>query len=82
MQDINKHLYEGKFIYETSVWTKIRTFCSNPSGNVVVEKHSGTMLANGHAFKDKSLGSENTNFVLLVSHTFTEHFKHPNHFIH
>ncbi len=82
MQDINKHLYEGKFIYETSVGTKVRTFCSNPSGHVVVENHSGTMLANGHAFKDKSLGSENTNFALLVSHTFTEPFKHPNHFAH
>lgn len=82
MQEINKHLYEGKFIFETSVGTRVRTFCSNPSGHVVVENHSGTMLANGHAYKDSSLGSNNTNFALLVSHEFTEPFKHPNQFAH
>lgn len=37
MQEINKHLYEGKFLYRTSVGTTVRTFCSNPSGHVVVE---------------------------------------------
>lgn len=78
MQDINKHLYEGKFIFNTSVGTKVRTFCSNPSGHVVVENHSGIMAANGHAYKDPKLGSENTNFALLVSHVFTEPFSKPN----
>ena len=71
MQEINENLYEGKFIYRTSVGTEVRTFCSNPSGHVVVENHSGTMLANGHSYKDASLGSNNTNFALLVSHKFT-----------
>ena len=52
MQEINDHLYEGKFIFNTSVGTRVRTFCSNPSGHVVVENHSGIMLANGHAYKD------------------------------
>ena len=42
MQEINEHLYEGKFVYRTSVGTVVRTFCSNPSGHVVVENHSGT----------------------------------------
>lgn len=82
MHEINKHLYEGKFLYQTSVGTTVRTFCSNPSGHVVVENHSGTMLANGHAFKDKNLGSKNTNFALLVSHKFTEPFKAPNEYAH
>ncbi|MCR8643862.1 NAD(P)/FAD-dependent oxidoreductase [Paenibacillus sp. N1-5-1-14] len=78
MQEINKHLYEGKFIYNTSVGTRVRTFCSNPSGHVVVENHSGVMAANGHSYKDPALGSKNTNFALLVSHKFTEPFDKPN----
>ena len=82
MQEINKHLYEGKFIYNTSVGTRVRTFCSNPSGHVVVENHSGIMLANGHAYKDPKLGSENTNFALLVSHKFADPFDKPNEYAH
>ncbi len=82
MDEINTHLYEGKFIYNASVGTKVRTFCSNPSGHVVVENHSGTMLANGHAYHDLKLGSSNTNFALLVSHTFSEPFNEPNEFAH
>ncbi|HJV45134.1 MAG TPA: NAD(P)/FAD-dependent oxidoreductase [Bacillota bacterium] len=78
MREINEHLYEGKFIFNTSVGTRVRTFCSNPSGHVVVENHSGVMAANGHAFKDPKLGSSNTNFALLVSHKFTEPFDKPN----
>ena len=78
MEEINKNLYEGKFIYSTSVGTSVRTFCSNPSGHVVIENHSGTMLANGHAYKDKKLGSKNTNFALLVSHVFDNPFNQPN----
>lgn len=78
MQEINEHLYEGKFIFNTSVGTRVRTFCSNPSGHVVVENHSGVMAANGHSYKDPALGSSNTNFALLVSHRFTEPFDKPN----
>ena len=82
MEEINKNLYEGKFIYRTSVGTVVRTFCSNPSGHVVVENHSGTMLANGHAYASKDLGSSNTNFALLVSHKFDEPFDLPNEYAH
>ncbi|PLR82765.1 MULTISPECIES: NAD(P)/FAD-dependent oxidoreductase [Bacillus] len=82
MEEINEHLYEGKFVFNTSVGTKVRTFCSNPSGHVVVENHSGIMLANGHAYKDPKLGSPNTNFALLVSHTFSDPFDKPNEYAH
>lgn len=82
MEEINKHLYEGKFIFNTSVGTTVRTFCSNPSGHVVVENHSGIMLANGHAYKDPKLGSRNTNFALLVSHKFSEPFNKPTEYAH
>ena len=78
MSDINKYLYEGKFIFNTSVGTQVRTFCSNPSGHVVVENHEGIMTCNGHSYHDISLGSKNTNFALLVSHTFDEPFNDPN----
>lgn len=78
MEEINKHLYEGKFLYRTSVGQVVRSFCSNPSGHVVVENHTGVMTANGHAYKDEKLGSPNTNFALLVSHIFTEPFDKPN----
>lgn len=78
MREINEHLYEGKFIFNTSVGTRVRTFCSNPSGHVVVENHTGVMAANGHAYKDPALGSANTNFALLVSHKFTDPFDKPN----
>ncbi len=78
MREINENLYEGKFIFNTSVGTRVRTFCSNPSGHVVVENHSGVMAANGHSYKDPRLGSVNTNFALLVSHKFTDPFDKPN----
>ncbi|MCK4551729.1 MAG: NAD(P)/FAD-dependent oxidoreductase [Tenericutes bacterium] len=82
MEEINENLYEGKFIYRTKVGSTVRTFCSNPKGHVVIENHSGTMLANGHAYKDSNKGSKNTNFALLVSHKFTEPFNQPNEFAH
>ncbi len=82
MEEINENLYEGKFIYRTKVGSTVRTFCSNPQGHVVIENHSGTMLANGHAYKDSNKGSKNTNFALLVSHKFTEPFNQPNEFAH
>lgn len=78
MDEINEYLYEGKFLYKTSVGTEVRTFCSNPSGHVVVENWDGIMVVNGHAYRDKKLISKNTNFALLVSHEFSEPFKDAN----
>lgn len=82
MDDINKYLYEGKFIFNASVGTTVRTFCSNPSGHVVVENNNGTMVCNGHAYNDPKLGSKNTNFALLVSQEFHEPFKDANQYAH
>jgi len=78
MQDINRYLYEAKLVFNSSTGSVVRTFCANPSGYVVVENHSGVIAANGHAFFDPALGSENTNFALLVSHIFTKPFNKPN----
>ncbi len=78
MDDINKYLYEGKFILNTEEGTQVRTFCSNPSGHVVVENNNGVIVCNGHSYGSSKLGSDNTNFALLVSHHFSEPFKDSN----
>ena len=78
MKDINKYLYEGKFVYSTSLGTNVRTFCSNPSGHVVLENDGNVVTVNGHAYNSSDLGSQNTNFALLVSHEFSEPFKDSN----
>ena len=78
MEEINENLYEGKFLYKTSVGSTVRTFCSNPGGHVVVENYEGVMNVNGHSYADSNLSSNNTNFALLVSHHFEEPFKKPN----
>ena len=80
MEEINRVLYEGKFIFNTSLGTQTRTFCSNPSGHVVVENHHGIMTCNGHSYHDSKLGSNNTNFAILVSHEFDEPFNESNRF--
>lgn len=78
MEEINENLYEGKFIYKTSVGSTVRTFCNNPSGHVVMENYEGVVNVNGHSYNDESLSSNNTNFAILVSHHFEEPFKKPN----
>ncbi len=72
MDDINKNLYEGKFIYKTSIGSTVRTFCSNPGGHVVMENYQGVVNVNGHSYSDPKLSSNNTNFALLVTHRFEE----------
>ena len=78
MEEINKKLYEGKFVYKTSVGSTVRTFCSNPGGHVVMENYEGVINVNGHSYNDSKLLSKNTNFALLVTHRFEEPFKKPN----
>lgn len=80
MEKINKILYEGKFIFRSSCGLEVRTFCSNPSGHVVMENADNIKLVNGHSYRDSKLGSDNTNFALLVSHKFSEPFNEPNEF--
>lgn len=82
MEEINTNLYEGKFLYKTSVGNTVRTFCSNPGGHVVVENYDGVVNVNGHSYNDSKLSSENTNFALLVSHHFDEPFNRPNEYAH
>ncbi len=75
MKDINKYMYEGKFIGKVGPFKdKVRTFCQNPSGFVSSEVYDNNMaLVNGHSYKDKK--STNTNLALLCSHHFTYPFQ-------
>ena len=77
MKDINKYLYEGKFVAKLPPYKdKVRTFCQNPSGFVANEVYDNNLtLVNGHSYKDKK--STNTNLALLVSHHFSDPFKEP-----
>lgn len=72
---ITKDLYESKIVYKTKLYEdEVRTFCMNPSGEVVTENTNGLITVNGHAFEDNDKKTNNTNFALLVSQTFTEPF--------
>ena len=81
--EIFKHItdvvYESKFVYQTDKYNDlVRTFCMNPYGEVVAENTNGIVTVNGHSYADPSLRTENTNFALLVSNTFTEPFEDSN----
>ena len=77
MQDINKYMYEGKFIGRVGKYKdKVRTFCQNPSGFVSTEVYDENItLVNGHSYKERK--STNTNLAILVSHNFDYPFNKP-----
>lgn len=76
MKDITDAVYESKLIYYTKSFDdRVRTFCMNPYGEVVVENNSGINTVNGHSYANKK--SNNTNFALLVSKNFTKPFRSP-----
>ncbi len=77
MKDINKYMYEGKFIGRPGPFKdKVRTFCQNPSGFVSEEVYDNNLsLVNGHSYKDRK--STNTNLAILVSHHFNYPFSKP-----
>ncbi len=79
MQFLNENLYEAKLIYHTPTFDdKVRTFCTNPSGEVATEYYEGGLaVVNGHAYKAKDFKTNNTNFAILVSKNFTKPFKTP-----
>ena len=79
MQFLNENLYEAKLVYHTPTFDdKVRTFCTNPSGEVATEYYEGGLaVVNGHAYKSQDYKTSNTNFALLVSKNFTKPFKTP-----
>ena len=79
MDHLTKDLYEAKFVYYSDTFdNKVRTFCMNPGGVVSEEHYDGHLaVVNGHSYADPKLKTENTNFAMLVSTSFTEPFDEP-----
>lgn len=76
MKDVTDAVYESKLIYYTKSFDdRVRTFCMNPYGEVVIENNGGIKTVNGHSYANKK--SDNTNFALLVSKNFTKPFSAP-----
>ncbi len=77
--NITDELYESKIVYCTKKYgDKVRTFCMNPKGAVVNENTNGIITVNGHSYEEASKQTNNTNFALLVTKTFSEPFKDSN----
>ncbi|MCY6354304.1 NAD(P)/FAD-dependent oxidoreductase [Clostridium sp. ZS2-4] len=79
MDHLTKDLYEAKLVYYSDTFdNKVRTFCMNPGGVVSEEHYDGRIaVVNGHSYSQAELRTENTNFAMLVSTTFTEPFNQP-----
>ncbi len=79
MDHLTRDLYEAKLVYFSDTFeNKVRTFCMNPGGVVSEEHYEGSIaVVNGHSYSEKELRTENTNFAMLVSTTFTEPFNKP-----
>jgi len=79
MEEFCEVLYEGKLEFlSPSFDDRIRTFCMCPAGEVIMESTGGVdpvITVNGHSYADHR--SNNTNFALLMSTTFTEPFREP-----
>ncbi|MGE5578293.1 MAG: NAD(P)/FAD-dependent oxidoreductase [Syntrophothermus sp.] len=76
MQHLTDVIYEAKLIFHSRTFDdRVRTFCMCPNGEVVTENNDGLVTVNGHSHAETK--TENTNFALLVSKTFTKPFKDP-----
>ncbi|UCE15409.1 MAG: NAD(P)/FAD-dependent oxidoreductase [Candidatus Bathyarchaeota archaeon] len=76
LEELTKTLYEPKFIYYSKSFDdQVRTFCVAPKGEVITESYDGILTVNGQSYAERK--TENTNFALLVSTSFTEPFREP-----
>ncbi|RLF08594.1 MAG: FAD-dependent oxidoreductase, partial [Thermoprotei archaeon] len=76
MEHLSDVLYEPKFIYYSKTFDdRVRTFCFNPYGEVIAEYYDGVVTVNGQSYENKR--TDNSNFAVLVSTSFTEPFKEP-----
>ncbi len=79
MEDLTNVLHEAKLEFLSKRFDdRIRTFCMCPAGEVIMETTGGSdpvITVNGHSYANSK--SNNTNFALLVSTTFTEPFREP-----
>jgi len=79
MEKLTSTLYESKLeFYSRSFNDRVRTFCMCPGGEVIMESTGGSdpvITVNGIGYAQPR--TENTNFAILVSTTFTEPFHEP-----
>jgi uncharacterized FAD-dependent dehydrogenase len=76
MEELTNILYEPKFVYYSKSFDDhVRTFCVAPYGEVITESYNGVLTVNGQSYSERK--TENTNFAILVSTSFTEPFKEP-----
>lgn len=74
----SKKIYEPKILYRSQKYgDSTRMFCFNERGHVVTENTDGVLTVNGHAYKEESRKSTNSNFALLSTIRFTEPFNEP-----
>jgi uncharacterized protein len=80
LDKVTNILYESKLeLFTRAFDDRIRTFCMCPGGEVTMEHTGGedaVITVNGHSYAESK--TENTNFALLISTTFTEPFREPN----
>ncbi|MFC1860694.1 NAD(P)/FAD-dependent oxidoreductase [Chloroflexota bacterium] len=79
LAEVTDVLHEAKLEFlSKSFDDRIRTFCMCPGGEVTMESTGGdnpVVTVNGHSYADRR--TDNTNFALLVSTTFTKPFHEP-----
>jgi uncharacterized FAD-dependent dehydrogenase len=79
LEELTRVLYEVKLEFTTKSFNdRLRTFCMCPHGEVITESTGGydpVITVNGHSYTNRM--TNNTNFALLMSTTFTEPFREP-----
>lgn len=75
VKELNEEMYEFKVRMKSKTGYIVRTFCNNPSGQVVLERYDDFVTVNGHSNSISS--SINTNFAILCTTSFTEPFNDP-----
>ncbi|MEE8469908.1 MAG: FAD-dependent oxidoreductase [Dehalococcoidia bacterium] len=79
LEELTDVLYEVKLEFHSPTFgDRIRTFCMCPAGEVTMETTGGSdqvITVNGHSYSHHK--TENTNFALLVSASFSPPFREP-----
>lgn len=76
LEELTNVLYEPKLVFYSRFFDDyVRTFCVAPYGEVITESYDGVLTVNGQSYAEHK--TNNTNFAILVSTSFTEPFREP-----